>query len=518
MNSNSNKNVALDDKRWVNKNVALDDKRWVIEIRNFFEEENDDDEGNYVPVCIFHVPNVLKAIKPEAYSPQLIALGPYHHWREDLYKLEKYKLVSTKRVQARFKTLVLQKLVDKLMKMDAHVRACYHKFFDEDGETLAWLMTIDGIFLLDFLHRFTDKTHSALAFSPRLSRIFVGSGGKKLAYESILNDIFMLENQIPTIMLRKIMHVVHCTSVDLADDLLALILMDVCKQISPFQINEAYPHPKVIEHWHLLDLLYHLIIPEQEQTPQEISGVLEIKSMKRTSSSMSLEMETISRFWKLLSKINVGVIRKMSIVIMAPIKMISRISAVSNAVATLDEVLPSDHGNAEDTVDEKAPLVEEIMIPSVTELTDAGIEFCPTTGNITTIKFDATTRKFHLPVIHLEGVTEVVMRNLVAYEALAGQGPLVLARYTELMNGIIDTSEDAKLMDKAIVEANKYYDNTPKRKFRVLMTKYIYSSWRILLVIATILMIVLMGLQSFCTVFRCPKIFNTSGSSSDDDD
>ncbi|KAK9923035.1 hypothetical protein M0R45_031470 [Rubus argutus] len=46
----------------------------------------------------------------------------------------------------------------------------------------------------------------------------------------------------------------------------------------------------------------------------------------------------------------------------------------------------------------------------------------------------------------LDGNTEVVLRNLVAYEASTVSGPLVLARYTELMNGIIDTKEDVKLL------------------------------------------------------------------------
>jgi hypothetical protein len=49
-------------------------------------------------------------------------------------------------------------------------------------------------------------------------------------------------------------------------------------------------------------------------------------------------------------------------------------------------------------------------------------------------------------VIGIDVNSEILLRNLVACEASACTGPLVLARYVELMNGIIDTEEDARLL------------------------------------------------------------------------
>jgi hypothetical protein len=70
------------------------------------------------------------------------------------------------------------------------------------------------------------------------------------------------------------------------------------------------------------------------------------------------------------------------------------------------------------------------------------------------IAFDAATATLSLPIITLDGNTEVVLRNLVAYEAVAVRGPLVLARYTELMNGIIDTPKDVKILRQSGVVVN----------------------------------------------------------------
>ncbi|MFS8000437.1 hypothetical protein Hanom_Chr12g01178301 [Helianthus anomalus] len=100
----------------------------------------------------------------------------------------------------------------------------------------------------------------------------------------------------------------------------------------------------------------------------------------------------------------------------------------------------------------KTPKIEEITIPSVTEMAKAGFLFSPVNGGISDISFDVKTCTLYLPVVELDVNTEVYLRNLVAYEACIAAGPLVMARYAELMNGIIDTEEDAKyLRERGIV-------------------------------------------------------------------
>ncbi|GJR52657.1 gypsy type transposase [Tanacetum coccineum] len=85
-------------------------------------------------------------------------------------------------------------------------------------------------------------------------------------------------------------------------------------------------------------------------------------------------------------------------------------------------------------------------------MAQAGILFSPVNGGIFDISFNNITSTLYLPVVDLDVNTEVYLRNLVAYEACIAAGPLVDARYTELVNGIIDTEEDAKfLREKGIV-------------------------------------------------------------------
>jgi hypothetical protein len=116
-------------------------------------------------------------------------------------------------------------------------------------------------------------------------------------------------------------------------------------------------------------------------------------------------------------------------------------------------------------------------------------------------------------VVTLDSNTEIVLRNLVAYDEASG--PLVLARYTELMNGIVDTDEDVAVLrargvalnrmksdgeaarmwngmkrsvrftkvafvDRAVEEANRYYNGLWRVKTRRFMRKYAFSSWQLL--------------------------------------
>ena len=131
----------------------------------------------------------------------------------------------------------------------------------------------------------------------------------------------------------------------------------------------------------------------------------------------------------------------------------------------------------------------------------------------------------------------------MAEEACNGSGAVVFTRYTELMNGTIDTGEDVKflrekgiivnhlkrdeevaklwngmsksirltkveLLDKAIGDVNKYYNGKFIVKFKKFVTRYVFESRKFLTFFAAILMLLLMSVQALCSVYSCPRIFN----------
>jgi hypothetical protein len=189
----------------------------------------------------------------------------------------------------------------------------------------------------------------------------------------------------------------------------------------------------------------------------------------------------------------------------------------------------------------RSPLLEEIAVPSVAELAYTGVRFCPTVGDLSAVDFCPATATLHLPVIGVDVNSEVVLRNLVAYEAAAGLGPLVLARYVELMNGIIDTEEDARLLrecgvvlnhlksdrevaelwngmtrsvrltrvpalDRVIDDLNRHYGGCWKVRVRTFVKARVLGSRELLACVAVVLLFLFVGLQAFCVLRGCVPV------------
>ncbi|KAI8570565.1 hypothetical protein RHMOL_Rhmol01G0044600 [Rhododendron molle] len=504
------------------------EEQWINQIKKIVEEEVKVDIE--VPVCIFNIPATLASFKPEAYVPQLMGLGPYHHGDPDLYDMERYKLAAATRLQKQFKTLEFEQLVDKLMEFECRVRLCYHKYLEFEGNTLMWIMAIDGLFLLEFL--FTNKDDSEAAH-------LVDSAGKKLYHDSILSDVMLLENQIPFFLFSKIRSIQYSQD-DLHDNCLPSILTTFCHSISPVKLKD-FPLTGVLDRYsHLLDLLYHMIVPEladqsTQEAPATQESLTESKSSQQADSANSYQIFTT--LWEILSSLKI--IKKIADNVK---KIITGVPALSFLAAKAEESKISENSQP------KPVQVEKIMIPSASNLSKiAGVEFCPspTPGDISTIKFDDKEKKFYLPIITLNVHSEVIIRNLIAYEASTVSDSLVFSRYTELLDGIIDTAEDAKLLrekkiivnklksddavlqlfdgigksvrltnapyfDKMIEDVNKFFYNSRRVWIYSGVRKYVFGSWKILTLLAGILLLLLTGLQSFCSVYTCSDMINSA--------
>lgn len=109
-----------------NAGVELDESRWVSEVRRRMEAGAD--ELGAVAM-VFDVPRLLRATRPEAYTPQHFALGPYHYQRPGLRDMERYKLAAAKRVENKFAAgRTFDHLVQNFVGMQDKIRAPYHRY------------------------------------------------------------------------------------------------------------------------------------------------------------------------------------------------------------------------------------------------------------------------------------------------------------------------------------------------------------------------------------------------------
>ncbi|KAJ6370160.1 hypothetical protein OIU76_028437 [Salix suchowensis] len=240
----------------------FDEFQWVNSIRRTLEKE-DEDDTDQITVSIFTVPKTLMSCHPDFYTPHQLPLGPYHYWRPDLSEMEGYKLSAAKSLQNQLRCSNFQDIVEKLIKLEPKIRACYHSYLNFNSVTLAWMMALDASFLLEFLQIYSvNEDRNLCRISSRMTHLLDYSK-RKSAHSAILRDIVMMENQIPLFVLRKVLKFL-LMSAESADDMLISMLLGLCKELSPFKMVEL-EKIKVLEHYHLLDSLYDIVVPRVDE-------------------------------------------------------------------------------------------------------------------------------------------------------------------------------------------------------------------------------------------------------------
>ncbi|KAL7193974.1 hypothetical protein ACSBR2_025585 [Camellia fascicularis] len=101
---------------------------------------------------------------------------------------------------------------------------------------------------------------------------------------------------------------IQCSLSDIRNNLLPSMLMGFCKIVSPLKLKEDVPFSKIFEHAHLLDLLYHLIVPKIEGSHEAI--ITDIYQEKGGASFGSNSSQVFANLWSLLSSLNVGLVSK----------------------------------------------------------------------------------------------------------------------------------------------------------------------------------------------------------------
>jgi hypothetical protein len=396
------------------------------------------------------------------------------------------------------------------------------------------MMAIDVSFLLEFLNTFSKSSNErALQRIPSRMSHLVDPSRRTSSRSMLLRDIVMLENQVPLILLLKALET-RCSS---AQSVLSYMLIGLFQEVSTFRGIGCPRTDDINRHAHLLDFLYSNTVPKcadeshgatgedgDRHRRRKLNSVMELL-VKRGSQIMSVVVDFMVRFL---------------------LKFIASLPCLSILGEPLEQLTqqasePRRGGASDVQSASTSPLLEEIAVPSVTELAYTGVRFCPTVGGLSAVDFCAATATLHLPVIGVDANSEVVLRNLVAYEAAVATEPLALARYVELMNGIIDTEEDAKLLrecgvilnhlksdrevaelwngmtrsvrltrvpalDGVIDELNRHHGGCWKVRVRAFVRAWLLGSRELLACVALLVLVLFVGLQAFCVVRGCVPV------------
>ncbi|KAI4354729.1 hypothetical protein L6164_003575 [Bauhinia variegata] len=145
--------------------------------------------------CIYEVPEILRKGKPEAYTPQLVSIGPLHHNDEKLKPMEKQKKQYYHYFQARLQDShqkeALTNFETFIEKKEVDIRGCYSKKCDLSKQEFVEMMLLDSVFIMELFLR-ESKQEEDLLF-------------RKLWIKNLIKlDLSLLENQIPMFVLVKL--------------------------------------------------------------------------------------------------------------------------------------------------------------------------------------------------------------------------------------------------------------------------------------------------------------------------
>ncbi|EEF50157.1 UPF0481 protein At3g47200 [Ricinus communis] len=179
---------------------------WVIEVNEKLESiDNYVEAERWKQRSIYKVPACVTDLNKKAYRPQAVSFGPYHHGEDHLKPMEEHKHRALLHFLKR-SNKPIQLFVDSLSEVVQLLKDSYDpldSYWQQDTSRFLQLMILDGCFLLEILRIATDQ--SLDDYAPN-DPVF-SNHGKLYIMPYIMRDMLMLQNQLPMLVLDKLVAV-----------------------------------------------------------------------------------------------------------------------------------------------------------------------------------------------------------------------------------------------------------------------------------------------------------------------
>ena len=183
---------------------------WVVDVEKKLGEADASVEvSRWQRHCIYRVPACIKDLKPKAYRPQVVSLGPFHHGNPELLPMEEHKRRALRHLLRRARK-PLEEFVAAVEEVAEQLASAYLDLGAEwrrDGdwrERFLEMMIVDGCFLLEVM-RAAGHHGNGISGDYVVSDPIFGTANM-MPY--IRRDMLMLENQLPVLLLQKLVAVI----------------------------------------------------------------------------------------------------------------------------------------------------------------------------------------------------------------------------------------------------------------------------------------------------------------------
>jgi hypothetical protein len=193
------------------KAVGSRRREWVVDVEKTLHKADASVELSlWQRHSIYRVPACIKDLNPKVYRPQVLSLGPFHHGARELVPMEEHKWRALQHLLRRTKrplemlAAVVEEVLEELLSAYLDLGA---EWREGDGrERFLQMMVLDGCFLLEVMRAAgRDGKGGGDEYAPN-DPIFSHHGALyMLPY--ICRDMLVLENQLPLLLLQKLVAV-----------------------------------------------------------------------------------------------------------------------------------------------------------------------------------------------------------------------------------------------------------------------------------------------------------------------
>ena len=217
--------------------------------------------------CIYRVPQGLRQVNKEAYTPKLISIGPFHHGKEELRDMETLKLRYYVEFCQRTETK-LQDIARVVANREQEILHCYEWSIGFACEDFMRMVILDSIFIIE---------HFIRATSGGENENNTGSKDRKPWLKgNIMLDLILLENQLPFFILDEFYEKFFREESD--DSFFNLACEYFWKYL--FSTEKQRPPKKKVKHF--TDLIRYIFYPSELPTGDAVSYVYSATKLYET--------------------------------------------------------------------------------------------------------------------------------------------------------------------------------------------------------------------------------------------
>ncbi|CAI9779510.1 unnamed protein product [Fraxinus pennsylvanica] len=411
---------------------------WLISIENFKV-----DKTTKKPE-IERVPSLLRQSNSDenCYDPIVVSIGPYHHGKPGLETFEQLKIpIAQKLCRNHCNQVSIEQLYEEVAKVGKSARECYAKVStdDCDDELFNRMMFLDACFVLHFMFilnvgNVSNGTYKEQKVDPRL---YMGY------YQGLIgSDLFLLENQIPLLVLRVLMNFMFDS-----DQIQKEFIQ---KFLESQSISKSWDDSKELD----LDGSHIISKSWDDSKELDLDGSHTISKSWDDSKELDLDgSHTISKSWDASMELDLDGSHHLLHLIWKRLAVRPNTDGSHHLLHLIWKRLA-----VRPNTDASTATEEWESFRTVTELKSAGIHVKPSrTGILTHAEFKSrlTFGTLTLPRMFIDDSTKPLLLNLVAYE-LCPYGPpgLGITSYICLMDSLIDHADDVQELRKRKILGN----------------------------------------------------------------